>query len=454
MLVLQQPVSPCACSFPRSVALSDELMEQPVYSSPRRLADFAIAGLIVALAVTASPIGIRLMTGRIDLSPRITVLSLTFSAFLMVLAAAVPSRRRMRVVTFHLLMFSFPLVLLAAIETAAIALHLADRFAPLQDMSTLVNRSSWPPQLMSAGRKVEQDGLQLYRPWRGPEIAINELGLRTAPPTPKRSGEWRIAITGGSVAFGWRMRDADTIPVLVQEVFHERGLPNVTVYNFGIDSAVVADELTLLKRFRKAYDIDQVIFLTGANDVTSSYMSVASPPDGFAGLIIGINAFELSKFIGRLSHASPGLLQKLDNDLLPSVARRNSLLDGLMAADEYCRISALRCDFVLQPVLLTRRAPIGPEIRLARTLREVYPRYDALFTTMYRTVEESGLPVSDSSDVFDQLAEPYFIDVTHLNEAGNHRLAARITEIAGARIPRLPIDSGSRTSGQRDGLSK
>src|SRR5262249_27988173 len=188
-------------------------MERPIEPLSRRIADFAIAGLIVALAVTLSPIGIRLMTGRLDLSPRITVLSLAFCAFLLVLAAALPSRGRLKVLMIYVLMLSVPLVLLAAIETAAIGFHLADRFAPLEDMSTLVNRSGWPAHLMSAGRKVEKDGLQLYRPWQGHEIIINELGLRTAPPTPKRSGEWRIAITGGSVAFGWRVRDADTIAV-------------------------------------------------------------------------------------------------------------------------------------------------------------------------------------------------------------------------------------------------
>jgi len=420
-------------------------MEPPIKPSPRRIADFAIAGLIIVLAVTVSPIGIRLMTGRLDLSPRITVLSLTFGAFLLVLAGAVPSRGRMKVVLFYLLMLSFPLVALAAIEAVAIAFHLADRFAPLEDMSTLVNRSGWPAHFMSAGRKVEKDGLQVYRPWRGHDIVINELGLRTAMPTPRRSGEWRIAITGGSVTFGWHMRDTDTIPVQVQEIFHERGLSNVTVYNFGIDSAVVADELTLLKRFRKIYDIDQVIFLTGANDVTFNYMSVASPSDGF-GLIVGINAFELLKFVGRLkaSHASSDLLQKLDNELLPNASRRNSLLDGLIAADEYCRVSALHCDFVLQPVLLTRRAPIGPEIRLARTLRQVYPRYNELFATMYRTAMSARLPVHDLSDVFDQSAEPYFIDVAHLNETGNRRLAARITAIVAPRIPTAVIDVGSR----------
>jgi lysophospholipase L1-like esterase len=418
------------------------VMELPLDRSTR-IRDFAIAGSIVVLAVMVSPIGIRLVTGRLDLTPRIIVLSLTFAVFLLVVAAAVPSRGRIKVVIFYLLMLSFPLVLLAGVEAAAIAFHLADRIAPLEDMSTLANRNGWPAHFMSAGRKVEKDGLQLYRPWEGQDIVINDLGLRTAPPTPKRSGEWRIAITGGSVAFGWRMRDADTIAVQVQEMLRARGLSNVTVYNFGIDSAVVAEELNLLKQFRKIYDIDQVIFLTGTNDVTLNYMRVASPPDGFGGLTAGINAFELLKVVGRLSasHASPDLLQRLDNELLPDVARRNSLLDGLIAADEYCRTSKLLCDVVLQPELLKRKTPIGPEIRLAQTLREVYPRYDELFTAMYRTAMSAGLPVHDSSDVFDQSAEPYFIDVTHLNEAGNRRLAAKVTEIALPRIPSAALDT-------------
>jgi hypothetical protein len=431
-------------------------MERSVDPSRRRVGNFAIAGLIVILALMVSPIGICFITGRLDLTPRIMVLSLTFAAFLLVLAAAVSSRGRIKVFIFYLLMLGFPLVLLAGIEGAAIAFHLADRIAPLEDMSTLSNRNGWPAHFMSAGRRVEKDGLQLYRPWEGQDIVINELGLRTALPAPKRSGEWRIAITGGSVAFGWRMRDADTIPVQVQEMLRSRGLSNVTVYNFGIDSAVVAEELKLLKRFRNSYDIDQVIFLTGTNDVTLNYMRIASPPDGFAGLTTGINAFELLKVVGRLSasHASSDLLQKLDNELLPRVTRGNSLLDGLIAADEYCRASGLRCDFVLQPELLRRKTPIGPEIRLTQTLTQVYPRYDKLFAAMYRAAMNAGLPVHDSSDVFDGSAEPYFIDVTHLNEAGNRRLAARIRDIAMPFIPSAITNAGARSLGQRDSFSK
>ena len=67
----------------------------------RRRADFTIAAAIVAVAVVVSPIGIRLATGRLDLSSQINVLSLTFVLFLLILAGAglTWGRARMRLST-------------------------------------------------------------------------------------------------------------------------------------------------------------------------------------------------------------------------------------------------------------------------------------------------------------------------------------------------------------------
>jgi hypothetical protein len=420
-------------------------MNPPVASRPGR-GDFAIAAAIIVIAFAISPLGIRLATGRLDLSPRVIVLALIFDAFLLVVAAAVLSWGRVQTALFHLLVLTSPLVLFAAVETAAIGIHLADRIAPLEDMSILANKDRWPAHFMSARRKVTNDGLQLYQPWQNGEIAINELGLRTALPAPKLPGEWRVAITGGSVAFGWRMRDVDTIPVEVQRVLQGGGHPKVSVYNFGIDSVVIADELALLKRFRTIYDIDQVVFLTGANDVTSIYMSVAVSPDGASGLLVGINGFELLKAAGRLKVSMSSTLPtdppEVDK-LLSDLARGSSLRDGLLAADEFCRASALPCDFVLQPVLLRRKTPVGAEIRIARTLRQVYPGYEQAFAAMYRTAQSAAANVRDSSDVFDQSIEPYFIDIAHLNEAGNRMLAIRLAEIIAARLPRSADDGKS-----------
>ena len=123
--------------------------------------------------------------------------------------------------------------------------------------------------------------MRLYRPWSGNGVAINSTGLRTAEPQPKQPGEWRIAITGGSTAYGWRVLDADTLAVLVQQALRRKH-PNVTVYNFGIEGATVARELALLKRFHKLYEIDEVVFYTGGNDVIDSYASALMSGRGTA----------------------------------------------------------------------------------------------------------------------------------------------------------------------------
>jgi lysophospholipase L1-like esterase len=430
-----------------AVAQEINSMKPAVRSRPSRAADFVIAAAILALALALSPLGIRLTSGRLDLSPRVIAVALAFDTFLLVLAAAVLTRGRLRFMAFYLLILTFPVALLAALEAAAIGSHLADRIAPLEDMSTLVNKDRWPAQLMSAGRKVTKDGLQLYQAWDGDGVSINDLGLRTALPSPKAPGEWRIAMTGGSVAFGWRVRDADTIPVELQRLLRAQGRSNVSIYNFAIDSFVIADELAVLKRFCEVYGIDQVVFLTGVNDVTTSYIVAADRPDGAAGLFVGVNEFELLKVMGRLkvsmSDPSPSALARLGR-LVAGLAQRNSLRDGMIAADEFCRATALTCDFVLQPVLSMRKTPIGPEIRLARTVKQVYPRYDQAFATMYRSVLHSGLPIHDSTDVFDGSAEPYFIDIVHLNEAGNRKLAERIAGIISGRMPSPALEARTK----------
>jgi hypothetical protein len=413
-----------------------------------RHAEWASGAGLLALAVLISPIGIRLMTGRLDLSPRINAVSLVFDAVLLILAGAIVARGRVRRASFYLLLWSSPLLLLAGLETGAIALNLAQRIAPIEDLSLLANRS-WPAHFMSLGRRVTIDDVVLYRPWQGDGISINELGLRTPPPSPKSPGEWRIAVAGASAAFGWRMPDGDTIPVLLQQILHRQGHANVRVYNFAVDAMMVDNELAILQRFRERYGIDQVVFYTGANDATYAYRRIATPmEEDVGGVLSGVNAFELIKVAGRLQARWLGppsdLLAELDNQILPKLAQGNSLKDGLIAASNYCRGRKLRCDVVLQPILLARSKPRGPEIVLVRSLEEIYPRYREMFATMYRSALGTGLPIHDRSDMFAQSAEPYFFDVAHINEAGNRYAAERIAEVVVRGIPTGEQGSGAQ----------
>src|SRR4029077_15661979 len=53
---------------------------------------------------------------------------------------------------------------------------------------------------------------------------------------------------------------------------------NISVYNFGIESAEIANELALLRQFRDLYSIDQVIFYTGLLALPTKAWLQLSPP--------------------------------------------------------------------------------------------------------------------------------------------------------------------------------
>jgi hypothetical protein len=399
-----------------------------------------MAGAVVMFAVAISPIGIRVATGRPELAQRVNVISLTFVVVLLIFTGGLLAPKKARHAFFHLLAWSFPFALLAAVETGANYLQLADTVAPLQNLSILAHNGRVYPEQDFHVARVDGTGLGLYRPFRGDSITINEFGLRTAPPSPKRAGEWRIAVTGGSAAWGWRMADVDTIPVELQQILHRQGLTNVTIYNFAIEGQTIAEEFDVLRRFRELYSIDQVVSYTGANDATSSYVTETLYDLNVPMPLTDTGDFELIKTARRL-HAmlfgpSKSVLAKLAA-AVSTLSQHNSLRNGVLGASQYCRAVDIYCDFVLQPMLLTRKMPRGQEIRITKTLNRIYPRYDAVIKTMYRSALNTGLPVDDMSDVFDQSVAPYFVDAVHVNEAGNRLVAERIAEIVAAELRRL-----------------
>lgn len=306
---------------------------------------------------------------------------------------------------------------------AAISLSLADRVAPLQDYSTLLHLDKWPVHFHTRARWLPQSEPPRYRPWKSETITINGLGLRTAAPTPKAPGEWRIAVTGGSTVFGWGVFDADTIPARLMDALHLRGQNNFSVYNFGIDSAGIDQERALLEQFAKVYEIDQVIFYTGGNDATRTYLAELGGPSSFSDAY----SFELLKVMSRLKARlavpSAQALAYMDDVVLPRIRQSAPLVPGIRKAQAFCRSTHL----VLQP-LLTRKGPIGPEVDLAQSISTLYPRIDVAISQMYAdamTVEEPRRTHNFSS-ALDGETQPLFVDLIHLNEAGNRLMADRI----------------------------
>ncbi len=247
--------------------------------SSSRAIEYGVAAAIAALAIITSPISIRLLTGHAELSFRVTLLSVTFTLFLLSLAGALIASGRARSIFFYLLAFSLPLVLLAGLEIVAAVVHLADRIALLEDLTVIKRGNNWGS---SMGHQVAspEGGFLLYKPWQGNGVTINDLGLRTALPGPKSPGEHRIAVTGGSVVWGFGLADADTIPAMLHASLRHNGHDEISVYNFGIEGATILRELALLKHFKEIYGIDQVVFLTGGNDLFSEYFAMDGQPLG------------------------------------------------------------------------------------------------------------------------------------------------------------------------------
>ena len=82
------------------------------------------AAIVAALALGVSPVGIRLLTGREDLSFRVTLISLALCAFLALVAAAALVAGRARRFMFHLIALALLVPILAGLEVAAIAIDL------------------------------------------------------------------------------------------------------------------------------------------------------------------------------------------------------------------------------------------------------------------------------------------------------------------------------------------
>jgi hypothetical protein len=405
-----------------------------------RATDIGIGIGLAGIALAVSPLGLRIATGRLDLNLRIEVLSLTLAVFLLIWSGAFVSYGRARRAFFYLIVWSFPLALLAAVEAGAVAVRLSEWIAPTEDKSILNEKDRRsPPYLMSAGRFTRRDGVMLYKPWRGDGITINEVGLRTKSPTPKQLGEWRIAVTGASAVWGAYVLDVDTIPVQLQQLLDRSGHHDISVYNFGIEAIDIAGELAVLRRFRELYSIDQVIFYTGGNDATQSYLTAITPPDARPPppLLADGNSLELIKVIRALQakfiKPSEGFLAHVDAEVLPKLQENNSLINGMAEARSYCRQQRLQCEFVLQPMLLLRKNPVGPEITLARSIKQLEPRWDVVLQTIYQAARNSGTDVHDFSNIFDGSTQPLFVDNAHVNEPANRIIAEHLGTIAAGR---------------------
>jgi hypothetical protein len=239
-------------------------------------------------------------------------------------------------------------------------------------------------------------------------------------------------VTGGSTVWGAYIRDAETIPVQLAGALHERGYGNVTVYNFGIEGAEIDAEIGVLKRFRDAYALDQVLFYTGGNDAIFAYYG-GQPwrnAAGFASLELVKAA---TRVVARLHPDGPAL----DPATRSRMRKSNALSDLMTAAAAYCGSQKLVCDFALQPGLLTRAHPIGSEVALKVGIEATFPGLAEVWDDLYTGALNVGPAgrVHDQRDALDDVGLPAFADMIHVNEIGNRAITRRLLPIVLRALP-------------------
>lgn len=150
----------------------------------------------------------------------------------------------------------------AEYEATAAALH------PYRD-------SAW----FRAMRVPGPSTLARFDPYRGwwpaafasPGVTVDSLGIRRTVQAATQPPRRRVYLFGGSVAWGFRVRDEHTIASAMARGLVRRGISDIEVVNYGQSAFQSTQELTtLLLALRGDRAPEAAVFLNGHNDISSA----------------------------------------------------------------------------------------------------------------------------------------------------------------------------------------
>jgi hypothetical protein len=119
------------------------------------------------------------------------------------------------------------------------------------------------------------DGLWRLKPLKSKTVNMNDEGVRKT--VGGRTGGLRIAVTGGSAAFGLGAGDDMTIASILNE-FLNTDDATVDVVNLGVPAWTMSDAADDLQmRFERGETFDIVISYAGANEITLSFLNTKVP---------------------------------------------------------------------------------------------------------------------------------------------------------------------------------
>jgi lysophospholipase L1-like esterase len=307
------------------------------------------------------------------------------------------------------------------------------------------------------------------RPFRGSYVTIDARGLRPTPGEENAdAGAIRILCFGGSTMMGMGARNEHTIPALLARRLAERG-HRAAVTNYGQLGHNATQEVITLQQLLKAGErIDIAVFYDGVNEMACAEQTGRA--DSLFNEERRRAEFNLLRPERRRDLTTAALFA-----LLPRTLRRLRLLTGFelrgpMPAAEadlsridiaglaravieayaanlrLVRLMAVEFGFVpvffWQPVITTKRVKTTDEQRWENdytgdpgSRRALYAAIVAARRGSPHLVEAAD--AVDLSALFDDRADPVYIDLYHLSEAGNAAVAeAMLPHIAKAAARR------------------
>jgi lysophospholipase L1-like esterase len=314
-----------------------------------------------------------------------------------------------------------------------------------------------------------------------PFCRINHQGHRGPDFVREKTGAFRVAIIGGSVAMGWFANsESETIHACLKAAL-EKSFPRerFEVYNFAVPQYNSTQELFVLETEALGYSPDFVIILSGINDFGwAEFQRPWQPhcPLGWAHMRSIINPGNFQEGW----HRSPGLLrssfkwsflarvawQNFQDRCSPGLFFQNMLMLGrglgtdasfafnentFQIIGERTRAWAENVELMgrlldsfgipycasLQPCAFVRRKPSESEVettmkfRRGQKAQETAIRY---WNTAYPAAEQAlaarphKIRILDMTRVFETVAETTYFDHCHYNARGTELIARRYAE--------------------------
>jgi lysophospholipase L1-like esterase len=268
----------------------------------------------------------------------------------------------------------------------------------------------------------------------------NSLGLRGAETTvQKPAGRYRIAVLGGSAAWGYgSSSDRTTVPGSLEILLRESNPgQDIEVLNAGQAGYVSGQEVTYFHHVISRFEPDLVILFDGYNDVFSGFTNpVAGWPQNALRLRSRYEASWPVRFWANLQEASA--LARMISQALPA-APPNTRPEPRAIAQAYvhnakaiARLAApARVLVALQPNIATiSKRLAAEEAEMLRLRSEVFLDFQSRVTEAYQLMTslagEAGLECIDLQDSLGTEPELLFADECHFGDTAARRIAAAL----------------------------